>query len=63
MCNRAYTFVELLLFLKNRYLNGFSAPLSLGRCKKLDSQNFFVKISNNLRVGSVCFPAAQNASS
>ena len=49
---------RLLLFARNRYgilVNGFSVFLSVGRCKKPDSRNFLLKISNYLKASSASF--------
>ena len=42
-------------------VNDFRAFLHTGRCKKLSSQSFLLKISDYLRASSVSFPRAQSS--
>ena len=61
-CNQALILAEGYCYLRGTgiFINHFSAFISMGRCKKLGSQNLH-KILNYMRASSVDFPRAQSA--
>ena len=64
-CSQAHILVKGYCYSQgtDSLVNGVSAFLSMRRCEKLDSKNFLLKISDDLRASSASFPRAQSASS